>query len=305
MDKSFFNDVKIFDGGMGQELLARGLETKGSLWSATALIDDRYHKMIIDTHLDFIKAGANIIVTNNFSARRTRMVENNTNYLFDYANRKAGELAFKARELSNKDVLIAGSLPGQNNTYQKDERNIKEIEKNFYDQAICLKPYIDFYYLDVLSSLRECEIALKVTEKIEIPTLVGLHLKSDNFLPSGEKISTVVSKCKKYNILGVMLSCVSPEIITIAIEELKELGIPFGFKANLWERQDPLPHTAWLKGPNETGINPREILGSRDDYTDYMFLNFSKKMIQKGATIIGGCCEINPQHINKVSQLVN
>ena len=48
---------------MGQELLAKGLVAKGSLWSATALIDQKYHPLIINTHLDFINSGADVIVT--------------------------------------------------------------------------------------------------------------------------------------------------------------------------------------------------------------------------------------------------
>ena len=31
MDKDFFNKTRILDGGMGQELLHRGLKTKGTL----------------------------------------------------------------------------------------------------------------------------------------------------------------------------------------------------------------------------------------------------------------------------------
>jgi homocysteine S-methyltransferase len=122
-------------------------------------------------------------------------------------------------------------------------------------------------------------------------------------LPSGENINEVVDECKKYNILGVILSCVSPEIIEQSSEELSQLNIPFGYKANLWKRNEPLPHTAWIKNLNKIGPNPTQILGTRDDYSDEMFLNFSKKMINKGATIIGGCCEIKPKHIKKVSEL--
>ena len=40
MDKNFFKTTKILDGGMGQELLARGMEPKGTLWSANALIKE-------------------------------------------------------------------------------------------------------------------------------------------------------------------------------------------------------------------------------------------------------------------------
>ena len=164
---------------------------------------------------------------------------------------------------------------------------------------------MDFYYLDVMSSLRECQIALSVTEKMKIPALVGLHIKANGKLPSGEKVYDVISECKKYNILGVILSCVSPETIEQIADELSKLEIPYGYKANLWKLNDPLPHTAWIKEPDQIGTNPIEVLGTRDDYSDEMFYNFSKKMIDKGATIIGGCCEIKPKHIKKVSELLN
>ncbi len=67
MNTNYFSKIRILDGGMGQHLLAKGLKPKGSLWSATALIDKKQHQLIIDAHLDFIKSGADIIITNNFS----------------------------------------------------------------------------------------------------------------------------------------------------------------------------------------------------------------------------------------------
>ena len=68
--------------------------------SATALLEEKYHKLVVDTHISFINAGADVIVTNNFSARRARMIENNVNHKFNYANTKAGELAVKAKKIS-------------------------------------------------------------------------------------------------------------------------------------------------------------------------------------------------------------
>ena len=305
IDINYFKSVRILDGGMGQELLSKGLQSKGSLWSASALLEKKYHQLVIDAHLNFINAGANVIVTNNFSARRVRMIENKANDQFEYANKIAGELALKAKELSKKNIMIAGSLPAQNDTYVKDERDTELVESGFLDQALCLKQYVDFYYLDVMSSLRECQIALSVTKKMKIPALVGLHIKADGKLPSGEKIYDVINECKNYNILGIILSCVSPEIIAQKADELSKFDIPYGYKANLWKLNDPLPHTAWIKEPDQIGTNPIEVLGTRDDYSDEMFYNFSKKMIDKGATIIGGCCEIKPKHIKKVSELSN
>ena len=305
MDINYFTKTRILDGGMGQELLAKGLKAKGSLWSATALIEKKYHQLVVDAHLDFIKSGADVIVTNSFSARRTRMIQNKVEEHFNYANEKAGELALKAKEISKKNVLIAGSLPGQNDTYVLDQRDKKIIEKGFHDQAKLIKPFIDFFYLDVLCGTKECELALNVVEKMNLPVLVGLHVKKNGKLPSNENISEVVEKCKNKNWLGIILACVSPEIIEKTIDEVKQLDIPFGYKANLWKTEEPVPVHKFASPSDEIGTDPAKVMGTREDYTDVMFLEFSKKMISKGATILGGCCETKPSHINKISSLKN
>ena len=295
MNKNYFNSTKILDGGMGQEILAKGLKPKGSLWSATALIYEKYHQLVIDAHLDFIKSGADVIVTNNFAARRVRMVQNKVEEHFNYANEKAGELALKAKKISKKNILIAGSLPAQNDTYVLDQRDKKVIEEGFYDQA----------KLDVLCGSKECEIALNVTEKLKLPVLVGLHIKKNGKLPSGETISEVVEKCRSNSWLGLVAACVSPEIIENTIEEIKKLQIPFGFKANLWKTEEPVPVHVFASPADKVGTNPIETMGTRDNYTDEIFLEFSKKMMSKGATILGGCCETKPSHIKKISTLKN
>ena len=192
MDRNFFKTTKILDGGMGQELLAKGLVSKGTLWSASGLIEEKNHQLVIDTHLEFINAGADVIITNSFSTRRVRMEQNKVLNFFNFANQKAGELAVKAKEISKKDVLIAGSLPAQNDTYQVDKRDKKIIEKDFFDQAKIIAPYVDFFYLDVLCSGKELELALNVTEKLNKPVLVGLHIKKDGKLPSKETIAEIV-----------------------------------------------------------------------------------------------------------------
>jgi len=303
MNLGYFSKVRILDGGMGQQLLSKGLQSKGSLWSGTALINKKHHQMVIDTHLDFIKSGADVIVTNNFALRRVRMAQNNVEDLFDYANEKAGELALKAKEISKKNILIAGSLPAQNDTYILDPRDKNIIEKGFYDQAKLLKPFIDFFYLDVLSGSKECEIALNVTEKLNLPVLIGLHIKKNGKLPSGENITEVIKKCKSKSLVGIISACVSPEIIEKTVNEMKNLKIPFGYKANLWKTEEPVPVHKFASPKNKIGENPTATMGTRTDYTDIRFLEFSKKMKDKGATILGGCCETKPSHIRAISKL--
>ena len=301
MDINFFKEIRILDGGMGQELLARGMEPNGTLWSANALLQEKYHKLLLDTHLDFIKSGAEVIVTTTFTTRRIRLRDNNVEDKFEYLNTKAGEIAKKAKDL-NPHILIAGGLPPQYLTYEADTRPDDEIKQNFYEQAKLLDPFIDFFYFDVLSSVREFKLAIEAIEVFNKPYLIGAHISEGVNLPSGEKISEIISKIEHKKLLGLILSCVSPENYEENINEIKKLGIPFGFKLNGFVTTKPTAGYTNSFNKSKTG-NPNEFLGQREDLDPKKMALFVKKFKDAGATILGGCCETRPAHIREMYKL--
>ena len=304
MNKDFFKQVRILDGGMGQELHAKGLISMGTLWSASANLETKFHNLVVDLHLSYINSGADVIITNTFSARRIRLIQNKVNEHFKYINEQACLLAIKAKDLSKKNILIAGSLPSQSDTYVEDQRKSNEIEKDFLDQATIINPYIDFFYLDVLSSGKELDIASNVAAKLKKPILAGVHLKKNCLLPTGENVTEVVNKYKNENWLGLIGACVSPEIVENSIDELREINLPFGFKANLWEIEEPGPQRTFNTAKyDEIGTNPNIAFGKRDKYDPKLFYEFSEKIKEKGATILGGCCETRPSHIEAIAKL--
>jgi len=204
MDKEYFKKIRILDGGMGQELLARGLDINGTLWSANALLNKKFHKLVLETHLDFINAGAEVIVTTTFSSKRIRLRENNIEDKFEYLNKKAGEIAQSAKKL-NPHILIAGGLPPQNLVYEADKRPDNEIKNNFFDQAKLLDPYVDFFYLDVYSSVKEFKLSIEAIKSFNKPYLIGAHISEGVRLPSGEKISDIMTEIDHKNLIGIML----------------------------------------------------------------------------------------------------
>lgn len=301
MNIDFFKKTRILDGGMGQELLARGMEPNGTLWSANALLQEKYHQLLLDTHLDFIKSGAEVIVTATFTTRRLRLRDNNVEDKFEYLNTKAGEIAKKAKDL-NPHILVAGGLPPQYLTYESDTRSDGEIKENFHEQARLLSPFVDFFYFDVLSSVREIQLAIEAIITFNKPYLIGAHISEGVKLPSGEKISDIIYKIKHNNLLGLMLSCVSPENYAKNLDEIKNLGVPFGFKLNGFVTTKPKAGYTSTFNKSNTG-NPNEFLGQREDLTPEKMSEFVKTFKEAGATILGGCCETRPTHIMEMAKL--
>ena len=236
MDLNFFNQIRILDGGMGQQLLANGLISKGTLWSTSAILEEKFHELVVNIHLSFINSGAEVIVTNTFASRKLRLIQNKVDQHFRYVNEKACLLSIKAKELSRKNVLIAGSLPCQTDTYVEDNRDNKTIELDFFEQAEIIGPHVDFLYLDVISSGKEIDLASNVASKFNKPVLVGVHLKKNGLLPSGETLTSIFQKYRNNNWIGLIGACVSPEIAENSAAEISNLNIPFGYKANLWSK---------------------------------------------------------------------
>ena len=301
MNLDFFKQTRILDGGMGQELLARGMKPNGTLWSANALLKDEYHQLLLDTHLDFIKSGAEIIVTTTFTTRRLRLRDNKIEDKFEYLNTKAGEIAKKAKDL-NPHILVAGGLQPQYLTYEEDTRPDEEIKENFNEQARLLNPFVDFFYFDVLSSVKEFKLAIDAVKSFGKPYLIGAHISEGVNLPSGEKISEIILNINHKNLLGLILSCVSPENYALNLNEIKNLGVPFGFKLNGFKTTKPDEGYTNNYNKSKTG-NPNEFLGKREDLTPENLGLIIKKFKDAGATILGGCCETRPAHIREMSKL--
>ena len=127
-------DFYILDSAMGTELAYRGYDLpdwKESIWSAKALNDGQ--DLIRSIHEDNIAAGCNVITTSNYYA--TPLILNGMGKKYNYLEltEVAIELAHKAVDSKNKNVMIAGSFPPINISFRPDlipSNNIRWIPMN-------------------------------------------------------------------------------------------------------------------------------------------------------------------------------
>src|ERR1700693_4288362 len=95
----------LADGGMGA-LLASAVDRLRCPEEANL----KAPEAVIDVHLGYIRAGAELIETNTFGASRAKLAQYFLEDEFERINAAAVKLAREAREISGKDVLIAGAL---------------------------------------------------------------------------------------------------------------------------------------------------------------------------------------------------
>lgn len=288
-------NINILDGGFGQAIINKGLNQIGTLWGCSAYLDQKDHQKVIETHLEFINAGSKIITTSNFTIRKRRLAQNKLENKLKEFLEISGKLAQEAVKLSNKNIKIAGSLPTRGETYKSDVfLSDEELLKEFHESASIINPFVDLFYLDVLCSSKEIKLALESIKFFNKQAIVGIHLKNNGKLPSGESIADLKKLLSAYNIRAVIGGCISPEIYQKVSNEFKSLDYEYGFKVNAFEN---IPDN-WSITPN---TNPNLSLGKRKDLDSNKFVEFCKSAIKDGASFVGGCCEINHNHIKALS----
>jgi S-methylmethionine-dependent homocysteine/selenocysteine methylase len=290
--------VVLMDGGMGQELRRRGLtEGPAALWSANALL--RSPATVLEVHRDYIRAGARIITTNTYSTKRPALEAEGIGDRFEALNRLAGELACRARDELEVDVLIAGSLPPLYGSYRPDlVRPVAEIVPLYREQAELLAPYVDLFLCETMSSAAEARAAACGAVSTGKPVWVAWTLddRGEGRLRSGETVSEAAAALAEVPVSGFLANCCAPESITAAMPALAALGPwPCGGYANGFAA---VPRS-WAAAD---GI---AALGVRRDLDPDAYLQHAQDWISAGARLVGGCCEIGPEHIARLHEALN
>lgn len=283
--------ITVMDGGMGRELIRRGVALRSGLWSATALISAP--KTVVEVHRDFIAAGARIITTNSYSCVPSYLGKAGQSHRYAELAGLSGQLAREAADGSEESVLVAGSMPPLSESYRPD-LVIDDAEAGpiYATLAAALEPHIDMFLCETMSSIREtrnaAEAALASAAARGLPVYVAWTLDEHpgSGLRSGESIREAHAALADLPIAGFLFNCTHPDAIEAGLGEIGGLtDLPTGGYPNRFD----VPKGFTLDG----SLSVKE----REDFGTEQFVRAAQQFIDRGASFVGGCCGISPEDI--------
>jgi len=279
---------------MGNELLARRSDLVSGLWSAQYLIDAP--QLVKEIHLEYINAGADLITTNTYSTIPSYLSKKNVENRMPELIGLAGKLAREAADDSEKEIIVAGSLPPLEESYRPDLVIDAEEAIPIYEVLIKeLTPFVDIFICETMSSIKEMQHVMEALNNLDNkkPVWISWTLKEDkkNRLRSGESIEEAFNASATVKPEAYLFNCTDPYAISEGIKVLKQLTQkPIGGYPNVFNVPD-----GWTLD-NDIQVSVRDLSIEK-------FLEFAEEWRKLGASIIGGCCGIGPRFIKAIADL--
>ncbi len=281
----------ILDGGMGQELVRRSPVAPTPFWSGRVLAEGP--DLVRSVHGAFIAAGADAITLNSYALTPQRLAQAGLADAFEDLQGRAVALARAARDDQDRPVRIAGCLPPLVASYRADLIPPVEECRTSYARIVESEAGgVDLFICETMSAIHEAEIATAAAAATGLPVWTAFTVDDGDsrLLRSGEPLREAVDAAVAKGAEAVLVNCSTPEATTQALEQLTAKSVVFGAYANGCTGIGALSPTVSV-----------DVLHSRTDVTPEAYTTFCRHWLDAGATIVGGCCEVGPEHIRHLA----
>ncbi|XP_060181218.1 homocysteine S-methyltransferase 2 [Lycium barbarum] len=317
--KDFLNKcggVAVIDGGFATELERHGADLNDPLWSAKCLFTDPH--LVRDVHLDYLEAGADIILSSSYQATiqgfkaKGYSIEESESLL-----KRSVEIACEARDvyynrccesssdhntegkvLKKRPILVAASV-GSYGAYLADGSEYSgeygdavdlNFLKDFHRRRIQLlaDSGADIIAFETVPNKLEAQafVELLKEEDIKTPAWLSFNSKDGINVVSGDSLSecaAIGESCEK--VLAVGINCTPPRFILDLILSINQVTTkPILIYPNSGESYDGI-RKEWV---SNTGIRDED------------FVPYVNKWCEAGASLVGGCCRTTPNTIRAI-----
>jgi len=247
----------------------------------------RSPESVVTLHTSFIRAGADLIETNTFGANRRKLAQQFLEEEFERINGTGVKLAREAREVSGREVFIAGSIGplGDLAAIPPEERG--EI---FAEQGELLDGRgVDLFMIETFYDLDELETAIAAVREVSsLPIVATLTFDEGAETLAGVSAAEAAERLRPLDLAAIGANHGSG--LHAALAALEAMGGDGG------------PPLAAL--PN---VGLASLSGGRVIYphaTPEYFAEFAAHARRLGARLIGGCCGTTPLEIAAIASAV-
>jgi methionine synthase I (cobalamin-dependent)/5,10-methylenetetrahydrofolate reductase len=244
---------------------------------------------VVNVHLGFIRAGAELIETNTFGANRRKLSAQLLDDRLEEILERGVKLAREAREVSGQPVLVAGAIGPLGDL--EGSHGAEHVYDVFCEQARLLEGRgVDLFMVETFFELEELETAIQAVKDVSaLPIIAQLTFDEDAQTLAGVSAREAVERLSVLGVVAIGANCgVGPQAALAALSEMSgnSNGVALSAQPNVGL---PSRSGGRLLYPNAT--------------PDY-FAEFAARARSLGARIIGGCCGTTPAQIAAIHAAV-
>ncbi len=273
----------LFDGGMGTMLYDRGVFINRSYDELVLSNPD----LVRSIHSEYVQAGAELLETNTFGANPVKLARHGLEKRVVEINARAAGLA---REAAGGRALVGGAVgPLGIRIEPYGPTSLDEARSFFLEQVHgLLEGGVGFFVLETFADLAEVRQALAaVRQATDLPIVAQMTVREDGTTLYGTTVELCGQRLAEWGADVVGLNC--------------SVG-PHGILAGV-ERLAPAVDRPVSAQPN-AGL-PREIDGRKIYMASPEYLaKYTRRLIQAGARLVGGCCGTTPAHVRRMSDVL-
>jgi S-methylmethionine-dependent homocysteine/selenocysteine methylase len=280
-------ETLVLDGGTGTELRRRGMALSRVAWSALASLT-RYEQLRA-IYLDYLAAGAGVITTNTFATTRFVLEAAGHGEDFKLINTRAVAAAREARDLSGRDVAVAGAISCLPPRFDVHAYPDESTERSAYLELAetLAEAGVDLLVLEMLQETRHAPLACAAARAVGLPVWLGVSCR-----------------------LGAGGTLVGFDFPLVPLGECLEALLPFAPAAvNVMHSPvaavEPALREIRARWPGTLGAYPEIGDGTPQPHAigPDTLAEHARGWIANGARIIGGCCGTTPEHIRALAKL--
>jgi len=281
-----YDDSKVilFDGGMGTELIKRGLDP-GKI---PDILNLEQPDIISEIHKSYYEAGSNMCQSNTFGSTPLNLRRYKLDNQIEGIIKKALE---NIKDVCPSGRLIVGDV-GPTGEFRPPvgKASSEHWYDSFFTQAKLLEKSVDLWHIETISDIEEILIAIrairKVSKKPIIASLTYNRTKKGFFTIMGDSLEKCIKALDNVDVIGANCTLGSKDMIELLKKAVELTDKPFSVKPNAGQ-------------PRIEGIKT---------YYDQPIEEFAediRKMIELGAKIVGGCCGTSPKTIKAILNVID